>query len=216
MALQRKKFAAVWPKVALFYFCAIFPLGFILPPQAGWENGPIEMLQNFVLLLGVFQSLYYYSKPTYPSRDKGWLCAAGLYLLLFGREISWGRVFFVKGITENGPVFWSMRSLPYHQLIHAGVGLYLLLLLVFIFKTIRWRTVRQCLQWSRSTTVLLLLCSVLALLGDKGPLLKGFINETTEELAELLIYLNLLYFTGQYKKLTTAGSLPCTDDSPAS
>ena len=34
------------------YFLMAFPAAFLFPPWAGWENGPLEMLQNIVLAAG--------------------------------------------------------------------------------------------------------------------------------------------------------------------
>lgn len=51
------KFASRWKadRVALWgclYFFAAFPVAALLPAWAGWENGPLEIAQDIILLAG--------------------------------------------------------------------------------------------------------------------------------------------------------------------
>lgn len=204
MTLQDKDLVTVWPKAALIYFCVFLPLSFILPERIAWENGPIEMTQNMVLLFGVFWNLNTYFRSSSVSRNKIWLFLAGFFLLLFGREISWGRVFLLKEITKKGPVFWSMKSLPYYRFIHGCIAVYMCMDILLLIKAVCWRSALQCIHWSRRITVLFLLATILTLLGDKGLLFHSVVDETIEEFAELFIYISLLYFSGLYRKITSA------------
>jgi hypothetical protein len=214
MTLQDKDLVTIWPKAALIYFCAFLPLSLILPERIAWENGPIEMTQNMVLLLGVFWNLNTYFRPSSVSRNKIWLFLAGFFLLLFGREISWGRVFLLKEITKKGPVFWSMRSIPHYRFIHGCIGLYMVIDILFLIKSVCWHSVLQCIEQSRRVTLLVILAAVLTLLGDKSLLFHSFVDETVEEFAELFIYVSLLYFSKLYRKVTSTVYIKNTEYSP--
>ncbi|MCH3950271.1 MAG: hypothetical protein LKE33_04940 [Acidaminococcus sp.] len=214
MTLQDKDLVTVWPKAALIYFCVFLPLSFILPERIAWENGPIEMTQNMVLLFGVFWNLNTYFRSSSVSRNKIWLFLAGFFLLLFGREISWGRVFLLKEITKRGPVFWSMKSIPHYRFIHRCIGLYMCMDILLLVKSVCWHTALQCVKQSRRVMVLVILAAVLTLLGDKGLLLHSFADETIEEFAELFIYLSLLYFSKLYKALTSTVYIKTAEYSP--
>jgi hypothetical protein len=215
MKLQDRDLVAIWPKAALIYFSAVFPLSFILPEQIAWENGPIEMVQNITLLFGVCWNLYTYFRPSSNSRDKIWLLLAGFFLLLFGREISWGRVFLVKEITKKGPVFWSMKSLPHYRVIHRCIGLYMCMDIMLLIRAVCWHSAFQCIKRSRGIMVLFILATVLTLLGDKSLLFHSYIDETIEEFAELFIYISLLYFSKLYKKVTSTVYVNATEYSSA-
>ena len=108
--------------LSIFLLLACYPLAQFLPPECGWENGLIENAQAILLLIGAmfcFNCAYYYFK--------GMGFTVGLlYLDMFMRELSWGRVFFPTGIyTEMGPEFISMNSIP---LISAVIGIIALIL----------------------------------------------------------------------------------------
>jgi hypothetical protein len=214
MTLQDKDLVAVWPKAALIYFCVFLPLSFILPEQFAWENGPIEMTQNITLLFGVFWNLCIYFRPSPVSRNRVWLLLAGFFLLLFGREISWGRIFFLKEITKKGPVFWSIKSFPHYRFIHGCIGVYMFMDILFLVKSVCWHSALQCVKQGRRVMVLVILAAVLTLLGDKGLLLHSFVDETIEEFSELFIYLSLLYFSKLYKTLTSTVYIKTAEYSP--
>ena len=79
--------SSFWPRAAILYFFVLFPLSFLLPGPFAWENGPIEMGQNMILLTGIIWSIYHYTQETHLHRPSYWLFAASFFLLLFGREM---------------------------------------------------------------------------------------------------------------------------------
>lgn len=114
----------------------VFPLAKILPPEAGWENGIIENAQVVLLGLSFLSSLelgyYYFGKKAY--------VFGFLFLLMMARELSWGRVFFPTGrVTEMGPEFISMSSIPGYNVINFCIGVYILAIAVFLYKTVDWK-----------------------------------------------------------------------------
>ena len=188
--------SSFWPRAAILYFFVLFPLSFLLPGPFAWENGPIEMGQNMILLTGIIWSIYHYTQETHLHRPSYWLFAASFFLLLFGREISWGRIFLLKEMTETGPVFWSMKDLPYHRVIDGAIGLLSAAVIHLFYQSVNVQKTLHCLKKNRLMFLLTVLAAILALMGDKGQLFHDFRDETMEELSELFVYeMYPLYWT---------------------
>ncbi len=66
----------------------LYPAYKLLPPECGYENGVIENYQLMVLFFGCF---FWVLVPKY---RKLFILAALIYLVMAGREISFGRVWF--------------------------------------------------------------------------------------------------------------------------
>lgn len=98
--------------LAFLTFATAWPLSFLLPNWFAWENGPIETIQIAVLGLGFIQSL----KLAFVSRRawRGlWIVGSIIWLVLVGREMSWGAVLYAPaGFGADGPMF-SSRVLWY-------------------------------------------------------------------------------------------------------
>ena len=191
--------SSFWPRAAILYFFVLFPLSFLLPGPFAWENGPIEMGQNMILLTGIIWSIYHYTQETHLHRPSYWLFAASFFLLLFGREISWGRIFLLKEMTETGPVFWSMKDLPYHRVIDGAIGLLSAAVIHLFYQSVNVQKTLHCLKKNRRMFLLTVLAAILALMGDKGQLFHDFRDETMEELSELFVYLQVFFFIHQYR-----------------
>ena len=191
--------SSFWPRAAILYFFVLFPLSFLLPGPFAWENGPIEMGQNMILLTGIIWSIYHYTQETHLHRPSYWLFAASFFLLLFGREISWGRIFLLKEMTETGPVFWSMKDLPYHRVIDGAIGLLSAAVIHLFYQSVNVQKTLHCLKKNRLMVLLTVLAAILALMGDKGQLFHDFRDETMEELSELFVYLQVFFFIHQYR-----------------
>ena len=115
------------------YLLLIYPLSGMLPDWASFENGPLENAQVAVLVGGALLCAYF-SRRTAGSHTHGmWLPSAGIFLILAFRELSWGRVFLVKGYTEIGePILPGSSEMPFHTAIHVGVGIAAILCLYFL------------------------------------------------------------------------------------
>ena len=89
-----------------------------LPVEAGWENGPVEMTQNFMLAFAGVASLgMAFVRRTHVQRYF-WLAAALIWLLILGRELAWGAAWHppLWFHPEHGP-FISSRHLSYRPLV---------------------------------------------------------------------------------------------------
>lgn len=160
-------------------------------PSFAWENGPLEMAQNVVLFFETCLFLYFY-RGAKGSRYQGlWLTTAGLFLILFGRELSWGRVFFFKEMASYGPAFYSLREIPYGFLVNWVVGALMLLTLFGLFRYAPWRAIWKEIPKPWVILAAVILMMVLSTLGDKEKILHTVFDQTIEEYAELLMYILL-------------------------
>lgn len=234
---------------ALVFFILAFGASFRLPWWITWENGPVEMLQNVILLEGLFLCLYYYfkdKKRTIPqtlavgsssivSSDEGaskvdsagagafnagsqadgtgskplsvspgvWILGVLIFLLLLGREISWGRVFFLTGIGRFGPEFTDQSQLAYYKFVKPFVAVLGVMILYGFYRWFPRRPVWQKLPFPKFPFAMLCLCAVISLLGDGG-ILKRLIGNAAaialEECTEVDIYFLLVYFVWYYHK----------------
>lgn len=118
---------------------AAYPVSRILSASAGWENGPIENLQNLVLVLGfVLATLSLVRCEGLPLRAF-WALVALTWLVLAGREISWGAAFLVQPeMTPKGPAF-SSSGLWYKPYVYPALALMLGALACFAAYARAWR-----------------------------------------------------------------------------
>lgn len=121
-----------------------------------------------ILLTGIIWSIYHYTQETHLHRPSYWLFAASFFLLLFGREISWGRIFLLKEMTETGPVFWSMKDLPYHRVIDGAIGLLSAAVIHLFYQSVNVQKTLHCLKKNRLMFLLTVLAAILALMGIKA------------------------------------------------
>ncbi|MDF2927821.1 MAG: hypothetical protein K0Q75_59 [Anaerospora sp.] len=120
--------------VLLSYF--ISPL---LPVSWGWENSFLEWLQVVILAVGLVLNCKWW----HDAKSKGhhesacflfW--ASPLWLLMVGRELSWGRVFYPNGFdTVNGPSFVSLAQLPYGAIVNPMLAV---IIVVWLFAVIKY------------------------------------------------------------------------------
>ncbi|THT97465.1 hypothetical protein E9531_15925 [Lampropedia puyangensis] len=116
----------------LVFIPVLFMLCQRLPVQAGWENGFFEILQNVVLGFSAAISLVLFALRRSHVQRSLWLGVALIWLLMLGRELSWGAVFLEPLSMDaiSGPYF-SSHVLPYRPAIPAiGFGLLAIALLL--------------------------------------------------------------------------------------
>lgn len=186
------------PLWACVYFLVAFPAAFLFPPWVGWENGPLEMVQNIVLAAGAACCSVLFCKARGPYRHGLWLAASVYFLILLGRELSWGRVFMLKTMTDHGPVFVSMHSLPHYILIHGIIAVIILMTLLALIVLMPWKEIFLHIPFPGPAFLILIAASAFAALGDKGLLTGGPFDENLEEEMELLVYILHLYFVRWY------------------
>ena len=186
-----------------------FAVSFRLPWWITWENGPVEMVQNAILAESVFLCLYYYvtdkkkGRADSPVSPGVWILGALIFLLLLGREISWGRIFFLEYIGKFGPEFTDQAKLPYYRFVRPFVAVLGGLILFGFYKWFPRRSVLLQVPFPVFPFAALCLCAALALLGDSGILKHVITNAAAialEECTELIIYYLLLFLTWYYHK----------------
>lgn len=185
-------------QIGWVYLLLIAPASFLLPEWFGWENGPIEMTQNFVLFGGILLSLYFYRHRA-GRWERFWLPVAAYFTVLLGRELSWGRVFFMTHMTEHGPSFISMSDIPYHSIIHGAIAVFMGVTLISLIVTMPWRSIFRA-AFPKSAFLLLLICVGISSFGDKDLITGAYWDETMEEFAELLLYFVNIYFAVWYRR----------------
>ena len=139
---------ALW---ACIYFVLAVPFAAVLPSWVGWENGPIEILQDLVLFVGAIYCITLFCRASGRYRHGLWLAASAYFLILLGRELSWGRIFMPIGMTDHGPDFVSMHALPYYKVVYGIIAVAILMTLykspadvtLYILNTFDWRSSRS-------------------------------------------------------------------------
>lgn len=102
-----------------------YPLSRIVPVEWGWENGVVENAQVLVLLAGLVFAVHASRQGPKGKTAMLALCVVPVWLLLVGRELSWGSVFLdPSGFGEDGPIYRS-RVLWYRPLVPPFAGLML-------------------------------------------------------------------------------------------
>jgi len=102
------------------------PLSLAAPVEWGWENGVVENAQVLVLLAGLFFAFQAWRHGPKGDASTLALCLLPVWLLLTGRELSWGSVFLDPlGFGPDGPIY-SSRVLWYRPLVPPFAGLLLL------------------------------------------------------------------------------------------
>lgn len=191
-------FRRAW-QLMLLYVLLIFPLSFVLPYWTNVENGPIENTQVLVLL-GESALCLHYGRHAGRALQRMWQSAAGIFLILMLRELSWGRVFFPLGYTETGdPILMPSAHMPFHTEIHIAVGLAAACCLYGLARYTPWRRVFHEISFPWKHLALLVVCMALVTLGDHHAIFHTLQDQTIEELSELLLYLTLGHAAWYYR-----------------
>jgi hypothetical protein len=191
------KYNTIFKYLVFLYLIMIFPVSQILPAWISWENNILENLQVIVLSIGCITGIFFY-RQSKNIHCKMWLVGSGVFLLLIGRELSWGRVFFQTAMTENGPEFISMRQVPYHNVLYFIIGIYMVILAIGLITMIPWKNIFKSVQFPTAFFGMLCITVILSTWGDHGWTFHDFRDETIEELAELLMYALLNYIMVYY------------------
>lgn len=120
--------------VLLSYFISPY-----LPISWGWENSFLEWLQVVILAVGLVLNCKWWHNAKSNGHHKSacflfW--ASPLWLLMIGRELSWGRVFYPNGFDAvNGPSFVSLTQLPYGAIVNPMLAV---VIVIWLFAVIRY------------------------------------------------------------------------------
>lgn len=183
----------------ILYLLLIYPLSGMLPDWASFENGPLENAQVIVLLGGALLCVHFahYSQGS-PTHGM-WLPSAVVFLILAFRELSWGRVFMVKGYSAIGePIIPGSSEMPFHTAIHVGVGIATVLCLYFLIRYAPWKRIFREIRLPLAQLALIVICIALNTLGDHHAMFHTMRDQLIEELAELLMYLTFCHTAWYY------------------
>ena len=157
----------------------IAPCTILFPARYGFENGPIENLQIFVLLATAIIAFC-------ARNNKKLFIFVGLIIIaLLLRETSYGRtLFFAVPNTENK--FYKWTEIKYGWLAHPIYGLFLLSTATYFILNKLHRNILQIIHTSKIpfwNTLMLLSGLILGIFAEKI-----MHNTIFEEMSELLFY----------------------------
>jgi hypothetical protein len=179
--------------LSLLLLALLFPAGLCLPAWWGWENGPLENLQVFVLIAGLAISwLAAWNSEADRQARNLWRWLTPFWLLGILRELSWGRVFYPVSMGAHGPEFIPLQQLPYGFLVKPLVAIMIVVTLIAIYRT---DPVTYILQTKLPVpdVVTLFLAMLIAVLGDRNlfSALQPY-HQILEEWAELTAYWSMV------------------------
>jgi len=172
-----------------------------LPVQWGWENNVLECLQALILALGLILS---WIKPHSSSYTKNIVRYFGLFstpiwLLLIGRELSWGRVFFPLGVNASGPYFPPLSALWYGSAVYPAITI---ILFFWVFALLKYRlymiplNMIRCGVFPWTNFSITFIGTVIAYIAERRLHLP-----ITEEVAESVVYIGLIVLALQVKHI---------------
>lgn len=169
------------------YFGLMFILEAVLPEWMGNENSVIENLQILWFFAGIWYCCKMTSTPMYDWGGKQsslWYAGSIFFLLLAGREVSWGRTLLHHA---DGRMYKYSDMGLYGQLVHPMVGALLVLVLFLL-----WRgkivAFLKNIKFPTMDFILLLLFILMGWIGEKANIAL-FHGMLAEELAEFGAYM---------------------------
>ena len=176
-------------------------IGSYLPLTWGWENSPLEWSQVVILLSGALLSAKWQQDAKSAGRQHHALFFAWsipLWLLMVGREMSWGRVFYSVGIDAvTGPYFISVSQLPYGPIVYPIITIVIVTWIVAFTKhklyEVPYELFKQGL-FPIGEFLLVIFAFIMAYIAEKK------LNyEIMEEIVESVAYLSLILTTYRTK-----------------
>ena len=92
-------------------------LSFVLPIEYSYENHFLENLEVVILFLGIVICIGKIRDFILYDSIKFYVASIIIYILMIGRELSWGRVFYPIGMDKNGEqIFVKVHELWFSSL----------------------------------------------------------------------------------------------------
>lgn len=161
------------------------------------ENSLVENFQLIVLFVGILFCFFTRNNPNYKSLNRFF---AMILILMFLREISYGRCIFCQ-IDGNPHEFYPWKHYKYGYLAHVFVGLYIAAIALYGIINKVWISIFKALKAVKFpvfSSIIVILAVGLQLYGEK------FAESTfTEEIAELVIYMVIATVIYYYNKILT-------------
>lgn len=180
--------------ILLMIIILSYIVGGYLPPAWGWENSPLEWSQVVILSIGALMSGKWSQEARAAGRYHHAHFLAGaipLWLLMVGRELSWGRVFYPLGVDPvTGPFFISVAQLPYGPIVYPVITL---IILIWLYSLIKYKLyaipyqLHQQGSFPMGEFLLVIFSFVVANIAEKK-----LDFEIMEEIVECVAYLSLV------------------------
>ncbi|CBL05399.1 hypothetical protein MHY_02180 [Megamonas hypermegale ART12/1] len=173
-------------------------LSFVLPIEYSYENHFLENLEVVILFLGIVICIGKIRDFILYDSIKFYVASIIIYILMIGRELSWGRVFYPIGIDKNGEqIFVKVHELWYGSVVYPIVGILILIALILLVVYF-YQSRRQGICWYIPLGEFLFFI-VTSILGqcvfDRGLVQFGNYNQLLEESCEIIAYIALICCT---------------------
>lgn len=173
-------------------------LSFVLPIEYSYENHFLENLEVVILFLGVVICIGKIRDFILYDSIKFYVASIIIYILMIGRELSWGRVFYPIGMDKNGEqIFVKVHELWYGSVVYPMVGILILIVLILL-GVYFYQSRRQGICWYIPLGEFLFFI-VTSILGqfvfDRGLVQFGNYNQLLEESCEIIAYIALICYT---------------------
>lgn len=173
-------------------------LSFVLPIEYSYENHFLENLEVVILFLGIVICIGKIRDFILYDSIKFYVASIIIYILMIGRELSWGRVFYPIGIDKNGEqIFVKVHELWYGSVVYPIVGILILIALILL-GVYFYQSRRQGICWYIPLGEFLFFI-VTSILGqcvfDRGLVQFGNYNQLLEESCEIIAYIALICCT---------------------
>lgn len=173
-------------------------LSFVLPIEYSYENHFLENLEVVILFLGIVICIGKIRDFILYDSIKFYVALIIIYILMIGRELSWGRVFYPIGMDKNGEqIFVKVHELWYGSVVYPMVGILILIVLILL-GVYFYQSRRQGICWYIPLGEFLFFI-VTSILGqcvfDRGLVHFGNYNQLLEESCEIIAYISLVCCT---------------------
>lgn len=173
-------------------------LSFVLPIEYSYENHFLENLEVVILFLGIVICIGKIRDFILYDSIKFYVASIIIYILMIGRELSWGRVFYPIGMDKNGEqIFVKVHELWYGSVVYPMVGILILIVLILL-GVYFYQSRRQGICWYIPLGEFLFFI-VTNILGqcvfDRGLVQFGNYNQLLEESCEIIAYIALICCT---------------------
>lgn len=173
-------------------------LSFVLPIEYSYENHFLENLEVVILFLGIVICIGKIRDFILYDSIKFYVASIIIYILMIGRELSWGRVFYPIGMDKNGEqIFVKVHELWYGSVVYPMVGILILIVLILL-GVYFYQSRRQGICWYIPLGEFLFFI-VTSILGqcvfDRGLVQFGNYNQLLEESCEIITYIALICCT---------------------
>lgn len=173
-------------------------LSFVLPIEYSYENHFLENLEVVILFLGIVICIGKIRDFILYDSIKFYVASIIIYILMIGRELSWGRVFYPIDMDKNGEqIFVKVHELWYGSVVYPMVGILILIVLILL-GVYFYQSRRQGICWYIPLGEFLFFI-VTSILGqcvfDRGLVQFGNYNQLLEESCEIIAYIALICCT---------------------